>query len=134
MEDMTYKVYILRDKNNCITDVWSTGNQALGDKRTEETMMELGYIKIDEGSDGEIYGRAQVNYLEKKHNKPMYDERMIPNFKYVDDEIVALTDEEKEEFYPPVEPQPSEIEILKQKQELTDKALQDLILMTLGGE
>ena len=29
-----YQVYVKLDDNKCITDIWSTGNQALGDKRT----------------------------------------------------------------------------------------------------
>lgn len=32
------------------------------------------------------------------------------------------------------EPQPSELDLLKERQEITEQALQDLILMTLGGE
>lgn len=35
---------------------------------------------------------------------------------------------------PEPEPQPSELEQLKKRQEITEQALQDLILMTLGGE
>ena len=128
-----YKVYALPDENKCITDIWSTGNQALGDKTTEEEIMQRGYVLIDEGTDGEIYGRAQVNYLEKKHGKPTYDEKMRCNFSYVDS-IHELTEEEKEKFFPPVEPQPSELEKLKVEVEVTAQAVQDLILMTMGGE
>lgn len=102
MEEIIYRVYILRDKNNCITDVWSTGNIALGDTRTEEEMMELGYIKIDEGSDGTIYGHAQPNYLLMKYGKPTYDERNRSNFKYIG-RVIALTEEEKTVFFPPSE-------------------------------
>lgn len=133
MEEIIYRVYVLLDKNKCITDIWSTGNQALGDTRTEEQMMEQGYIKIDEGSDGEIYGRAQVNYLLMKYGKPTYDEKMRCNFSYVDS-VHELTEEEKEKFFPPVEPQPSELEKLKVEVEVTAQAVQDLILMTMGGE
>ena len=35
---------------------------------------------------------------------------------------------------PEPEPQPSELDLLKERQEITEQALQDLILMTLGGE
>lgn len=111
MEEIIYRVYILRDKNNCITDVWSTGEHALGDTRTEEQMMELGYIKIDDGSDGNIYGYAQVNYLPMKYGKPTRDEKRRCNFSYVDN-VHELTEEEKEKFFPPIEPQPTEQDLI----------------------
>lgn len=133
MDEIIYRVYVLLNSNKCITDVWSTGNHCLGDIRTEEQMMEQGYIKIDEGSDGEIFGRAQVNYLPMKYGKPTYDEKMRCNFSYVD-EVHELIEEEKEKFFPPVEPQPSELEKLKVEVEVTAQAVQDLILMTMGGE
>lgn len=133
MDEIIYKVYALLDLNNCIIDVWSTGNQAVGDIRTEQEMMELGYVKIDEGTDGEIYGRAQVNYLPMKYGKPTYNEKMRCNFSYVDI-IHVLTEEEKELFFPPIEPEPSELEKLKVEVEVTAQAVQDLILMTMGGE
>ena len=63
----------------------------------------------------------------------MYDELMRCNYKYIDN-IIELTDDEKETFFPAVEPQPSELDLLKERQERTEQALQDLILMTLGGE
>lgn len=110
IEAIIYKVYVKTDNNKCITDIWSTGNQALGDIRTEEEMQELGYIQIDEGVDGEIYGRAQVNYLPMKYGLPTYDEKMRCNFSYVD-EVHTLTEEEKEKFYPPVVPEPTFIEL-----------------------
>ncbi len=127
MEEILYKVFAKLDEHNCITSVEGTAFHS------EDELTEQGYVQIDEGS-GNVYGHCQPLYLKEKYGKPTYDESMKPNFKYVDGKIVALTDEEKEEFYPPVEPQPSELELLKQKQELTDQALQDLILMTLGGE
>ena len=133
MDEIIYRVYALLDQNKCITDIWSTGNHCLGDTRTDEEMTELGYIKIDEGSDGEIYGYAQVNYLPMKHGKPTYDEKKRCNFSYVD-EVHELTEEEKEKFFPPIEPEPSELEKLKVEVEVTAQAVQDLILMTMGGE
>ncbi len=111
-----YKVYALPDENKCITDIWSTGNQALGDKTTEEEIMQRGYVLIDEGTDGEIYGRAQVNYLEKKHGKPMYDERMLPNFRWADGSVVELQPEEKQELF--IKPQEIQAEKIRQADEL----------------
>ncbi len=107
MEEMIYKVFARIDENSCITDIWSTGNQCLGDKRTIEEMIENGYIQIDEGADGTIYGYAQPNYLKLKYGKSTYDEQMKPNFKHVDGEVVELTDEEKETLFPPVILQPT---------------------------
>ena len=75
MEEMIYKVFARIDENSCITDIWSTGNQCLGDKRTIEEMIENGYIQIDEGADGTIYGYAQPNYLKLKYGKSTYDEQ-----------------------------------------------------------
>lgn len=110
MEEIIFRVYAKLDENKCITDIWSTGNQCLGDKRTEEEMMELGYVFIDEGSDGIIYGHAQPNYLLMKYGKPTYDEKMRCNFSYVDS-VHELTEEEKEQLYPPVVPEPTFAEL-----------------------
>lgn len=131
MEELLYKVFALLDTNKCITDIWSTGNQALGDSRSIEDMEALGYIKIDEGTDGDIYGHAQPNYLLMKYGKATYDDRDRCNYKYID-KVIELTDDEKETLFPPVEPQPSELELLKKRQEITEQALQDLILATLS--
>ena len=104
-----YKVFAKKDEHSCITDVWSTGNQALGDKRTIEEMQELGYVQIDEGANGEIYGRAQPNYLKMKYGKSLLDDKNRCNYKYID-KVIELSEEEKETFFPPVEPQPTEQE------------------------
>lgn len=110
MDEIIYKVFAKLDENKCITDIWSTGNQALGDKRTIEEMKESGYVQIDDGSNGQIYGYAQVNYLQMKYRKPIYDDFMKPNFKYVDGKVIELTNEEKKIFFPPIQPQPTEQE------------------------
>ena len=98
MEEVLYKVFAKLDEHNCITDIWSTGNQALGDKRSIEEMQELGYIQIDEGANGQIYGHAQVNYLKMKYSKDKLDENNFPNFKY-DSEVKEVTEEEKQEWF-----------------------------------
>ena len=97
-------------------------------------MIENGYVLIDSGTDGLIYGHAQNNYLPKKFGKTMYDEKMRPNYKLVENTPTKLSDEEKTVLFPPVEPEPSEIDKLKMRQEVTEQALQDLILITMGGE
>ena len=52
MEEIKYKVYVKKDEHGSIISIWSTGNQALVDSRTESQMMEDGYVFIDEGTDG----------------------------------------------------------------------------------
>ncbi len=131
MEDVKYKVYAKKDEQESIVDVWSTGNQMLGDLRTELQMMEQGYELVDEGTDGKIYGYAQINYTQMKYQKPLYDEQGRPNFH---DAFILWTEEEKAEKYPIPEPEPSELEKLRIEQEVTAQAVQDLILMMMGGE
>lgn len=128
---ISYKVYAKKDEQGSIIDIWSTGNQALGDSRTEQEMREDGYEFIDEGFDSNIFGYAQINYAEMKHRKPLFDELRRPNFH---DDWIEWTEEEKQEKYPPTKPQPSELEKLRMEQEVTAQAVQDLILMMMGGE
>ena len=93
-----YKVYALLDKNKCITRIESTAFFG------EEWLIENGFIKIDEGSNGDMYGHAQPNYLRMKYGKTMYDDKFHPNFKYVDEKVVELTKEEKEAlFHTPIQ-------------------------------
>lgn len=122
-----YQVFALLDDNKCITSIESTAFH------NKDELLEQGYVQIDDGANGKIYGHAQNNYLKMKYGKTMYDEQMRCNYKYID-KVIELTDDEKETLFPPVEPQPSELEQLKKRQEITEQALQDLILMTLGGE
>lgn len=120
MEEILYKVFARLDEHSCITDIWSTGNQALGDKRTIEEMQELGYMQIDEGANGQIYGHAQVNYLKMKYGKDKFDENNFPNFKYAD-EVQEVTEEEKQEWFV----KPMEIVQTKANQEAM---LQDMMV------
>lgn len=94
-----------------------------------------GWEQIDEWKDGEdryLYAHADNGeYVKQKHGKPLFDEQGIPNYH---GNWVEWTEEEKQEKYPTPEPEPSELEQLKKRQEITEQALQDLILMTLGGE
>lgn len=94
-----------------------------------------GHEEIDrwtEGQDRYLYAHADNGeYVKQKHGKPLFDEQGIPNYH---GNWVEWTEEEKQEKYPTPEPEPSELEQLKKRQEITEQALQDLILMTLGGE
>lgn len=110
MDEIIYEVFAKLDDNKCIIDIWSTGNQALGDTHSIEDMEALGYIKIDEGTDGKIDGHAQSHYLESKYGKTKFDENNFPNYKYLD-KVIELSSEEKEELF--IKPQ----ETVKEKEE-----------------
>ena len=65
-----------------------------------------GWIAIDEGL-GDKYHHAQGNYFPK----PIYEERGIPAYKYIDGEILERTQEEIDADYHEPVPQPSETDI-----------------------
>lgn len=65
-----------------------------------------GWTAIDEGA-GDRYHHAQGNYLPK----PLYEERGIPVYKYVDGEVLERTQEEIDADYHKPVPQPSETDI-----------------------
>ena len=104
MSEMIYKVFIEKDKNNCITRVESSAFYTLEELNNG--------IQIDESADGEIYGHAQPNYLLMKYGKTTYDEQFRPNFKYVGGQVISLTDQEKDEWFKPQPSQPSEQELI----------------------
>ena len=115
------KVYIKIDEKTCITDI----NSSIFLNNTEHC------IQIDEGV-GDKYAHAQNQYL----NKPLRDNLGRCNYKYIDNKIVELTDEEKEILFPKQEKEPTETEIL-QKQLLETQAivanLQEQILLNQNG-
>ena len=88
MEEIMYEVWAKLDANKRIERIESTAFFS------KEQLEELGMIKIDEGTDGTIYGHAQPNYLLMKYGKPMYDEQMRKNYKYIE-KVIELTEEEK---------------------------------------
>ena len=64
------------------------------------------WIEIDRGL-GDRYHHAQGNYL----SKPLYEERGIPVYKYVDGEVVERSQEEIDADYHEPVPQPSETDL-----------------------
>lgn len=102
MEELKYKVYVITDENKCIINIESD----LTLKDTE------GYIQIDEGS-GDKYVHAQRNYFPKE--KSLRDNLGRCNYKLIDKKVIELTDDEKEDLYPPITPQPSEQQVLNAK-------------------
>ncbi|MBN1075983.1 hypothetical protein DVV91_16805 [Clostridium botulinum] len=98
MEESKIKVYIKLDKNNCIIEI----NSSIFLENIKD------YICIDEGV-GDRYSHAQNYYFEGK--KPLRDVQGRCNYKYIDNKIIELTDEEKEKLYLPVilKPNPQEL-------------------------
>lgn len=115
------KVYIKVDENNCITDI----NSSIFLDSTEN------YICIDEGS-GDKYAHAQGNYFPKG----LIDNQGRYNYKYIDNKVVEITEEEKGSLFPEQEEQPTEAELLKQQLLETQAQLanlQEQILLNNGG-
>lgn len=106
MDEIIYKVYAKVNEKGCITDIEST---AFYD---EQKLIDDGFVKIDEGTDGRIYGHAQPNYLVEKYGQPKMDAEMRYNYKLVGTTPTLLTDEEKQTLNPPVEPQPTEQDLI----------------------
>ena len=102
LEQNKYKVYIKIDENKCITNVESS--LTLTDTSD--------YIQIDEGT-GDKYSHAQGNYFPR--DKPLRDSQGRCNYKYVNNEVVELTDEEKESLFTTPVQQPTEQQILNAK-------------------
>ena len=65
-----------------------------------------GWVAIDHGL-GDRYHHAQGNYFPK----PIYEERGIPVYKYVDGKVLERTQEEIDADYHEPVPQPSETDI-----------------------
>ena len=122
MEDII-KVYAKLDSNNSITEINSS-------VFLEDT---IGFVEIDtsEGKeDRDKYAHAQGNYLENG----VFDEQGRPNYKLINNTVIELSEEEKAELYPvSKEEEVLTLEKLKEEQEMTNQALQDLALMLLGG-
>lgn len=112
-----YKVYALPDTNNCIVGIESTAFH------NEQELIDKGYVLIDEGSNGEIYGHAQPNYLKMKYGKPTYDDFGRPNFKYEDGKIVEIEEKDKEPI-----PSPSTTPSQEKRLQVLESAMLDMIL------
>lgn len=100
MEDYKIKVFIKVDKNNIVRDI----NSSIFLNNTEN------YICIDEGF-GDKYSHAQNYYLER----PLTDLKNRYNYKYIDNKITELTEEEKELLFPLEQPKATEQQVLNAK-------------------
>lgn len=105
------KVYTKLDSNKVIKEV----NSSIFIQNLKD------WIEVDEGI-GDKFAHAQSQYLEKG----LVDENGRYNYKF-DTTLVELTEEEKNILFPPVEPQPTEIELLKEKVESQDKVIEELM-------
>lgn len=118
-------VYAKYDENNSIVSI---NSNIFIDNLTDWKQID----KWVKGQDRYLYSHAgNGDYIKEKHGKSLYDENGKPNFH---DDFVEYTDEEKEKLYPTPIPEPTEFEKLKMEQEVTAQAVQDLILMMMGGE
>ena len=117
------KVYVKLDANNSIIEINSS-------VFLEDT---TGFIEIDTSENGkerDKYVHAQNNYLKKG----LFDFQNRPNYKYIDNKVQELTEEEKEKLYPIIQ---EEGLTDKERISLLEQAMQDLILSTStlqGGE
>ena len=117
------KVYVKLDANNSIIEINSS-------VFLEDT---TGFIEIDTSENGkerDKYVHAQNNYLKKG----LFDSQNRPNYKYIDNKVQELTEEEKEKLYPIIQ---EEGLTDKERISLLEQAMQDLILSTSnlqGGE
>lgn len=92
------KVYIKTDSENRIIRV--DGGY------TESNIEDVSeWILVDEG-EGDRYNLCQSNYLPK----PLHEDNGIPQYKYVDGEILERTAEEIEADIPPVVVEPTQLD------------------------
>ena len=121
MDEIMYKVYAKVNENGCIIAIEST---AFYD---EQKLIDDGLIKIDEGTNGAIYGHAQPNYLLMKYGQPKMDADNRCNYKLVGTTPILLNEEEKQSLNPPVEPQPTE------QQQINAMLLKEIALLKVGA-
>ena len=114
MEDII-KVYVKLDSNKSIIEINSS---VFLTDITEFTEIDTSESKENRDK----YVHAQNNYLEKG----VFDKQGRPNFKYVDNKVQELTEEEKEKLYPVTQEQELED---KERIALLEQAMQDLILL-----
>lgn len=115
--DVNYKVYAKLDIKNNIIGVESTAFYQ------EQELIDKGYILVDEGNEGDIYGHAQPNYLKIKFGKPKYDEYYRPNFKYENGQIIMIEEKDKEPI-----PSPSTTPSQEERLQALESAMLDMIL------
>lgn len=96
MNDFKIKVYVKLDENKVIKEIQSS-------IFLKDTM---DWIEIDEGM-GDKFAHAQGNYLPKG----LVDNSGKYNYKF-ENELVELSDEEKELLFPTPAPQPTNDDIL----------------------
>lgn len=97
-----YKVYIKTDEKGRITAINSDAFLSSLD----------GWIEIDSGF-GDRHHHAQGNYFDK----PLFDNRGLFNYKYINNAVIERTEEEKNAEWVEPTPQPTAEERIKQLEE-----------------
>ena len=115
--DINYKVYIKLDDKNNIVEVESTAFHQ------EQELIDKGYVFVDEGTNGDMYGLAQPYYLKTKYGKPKYDEDSRPNFKFENGQIIMIEEKDKEPI-----PSPSTTPSQEERLQALESAMLDMIL------
>lgn len=112
-EEPQYGVYIKLDDNNVVIGINS-------DAFMNDT---TGWIKIDSGNTDREH-HAQGNYLPSIDNLGigLFDDEGRFSWKYVDNALALLTDEEKQALFPTPEPVPTLEERLTTNEELAEEA------------
>ena len=108
IETPKIKVYAKIDSNKVVKEI----NSSIFIRNPTD------FIEIDEGY-GDKYSHAQSQYL----GIGLIDSKGRYNYKW-DNKLIELTEEEKNILFPPVEPQPSEVELLKTKLDFATKQLE----------
>lgn len=112
---MESKVLIKTDDRNVIVDI---NSDFFITNLTDWVCIDMGI--------GDRYAHAQSNYLQK----PLCDNLCRYNYKYVDGSIVELTEIEKAELFPELTVELS----FTNRLEMLETAMQEMILMQIGGE
>lgn len=97
METITNKIYARLDNNNIVIKLFST---------VFEQPLDIDFL-VEEGNE-EYHAHVHLKYQ-------LMDTEGNYNYKYANNKIIELTEEEKEELYPPITPQPSEQQVLNAK-------------------
>lgn len=98
MEEIKIKVLVKLDENNVITQI----NSSIFVQDVEN------WVEIDSGTGGDKFAHAQGNYLPLG----LMDNNGKYNYKY-ENELIELSDEDKELLFPTPEPLPSTEERVK---------------------
>ena len=92
-------IYIKVETKNYIVDALTS---------EDDYLLEWGYVKFNDSNE------EARSYFTKTYGKPIYDEKERPNFFYKDGVVSEISEKEKEELFPDIEPvdRPSEQDLI----------------------